>query len=69
MGTAVQVAMDLGLHRSDANIPYPTGEEWKRDMRRRTWWMVFSDLMQASVISGTVRFSFDCHLIFLRQTD
>lgn len=46
--------MDIGLHRSDVNVQYLPGDEWKRDMRRRTWWMVFSDLMQSSVISGTV---------------
>jgi len=36
MGSAVQVSMDLGIHRSDKAIVFPPGEEWKRDVRRRT---------------------------------
>jgi hypothetical protein len=62
-GHAVQVSMDLGIHRSDVGIHFPPGEEWKRDVRRRTWWMVFSGLMQSSVISGTV-----CRVSFLASS-
>lgn len=54
-GEALRLAMELGLHRSDASW---RGESWMRDMRRRTWWMVFTGLMQSSIVSGTVRPTF-----------
>jgi hypothetical protein len=51
-GHALQLAMDLNLHRSDASLRLPIDQEWTRDMRRRTWWIAFGQLCQASVMSG-----------------
>lgn len=53
-GHAAQVAMDLGLHRSNGHLTFAEGEEWKRDVRRRTWWLTFMVLCQSSMVSGTV---------------
>ncbi|WVQ83972.1 hypothetical protein IAT38_006117 [Cryptococcus sp. DSM 104549] len=54
-GQSVQVAMDIGLHDMDK---YPTGRkvegtDWKRDMARRTWWVVYNSQLISSVVSGT----------------
>lgn len=56
VGQAVQIAMDLRLHESDAHLDFggPDGE-WRRDMRRRTWWYSFGMLCYGSLVSGTVR--------------
>ena len=54
-GHALQLAMDLGLHRSDRDLQLDPADEWRRDMRRRTWWIAFAQLCQASVLSGVVR--------------
>lgn len=54
-GHALQLAMDLGLHRSDRELVLAPQDEWQRDMRRRTWWIAFAQLCQASVLSGIVR--------------
>lgn len=77
IGQAIQIAMDLRLHESDAHMSFggPDGE-WRRDMRRRTWWTTFSLLCHGSLVSGTVRMihspplpprSYLTHLSFYQQ--
>jgi hypothetical protein len=57
-GQAVQVAMEMGLHDMDKYQPEGSegsmieGEDWRRDMARRTWWSVYSAQLTAAVISG-----------------
>ena len=55
-GQAIQIAMDLGIHEMDK---YQTGgramegDDWQRDMARRTWWVVYVGQLTSAFVSGT----------------
>jgi len=52
---AVQVAMELGIHEMDMfsnSDKAVEGEDWKRDMMRRTWWQVYAAQLQSALVSG-----------------
>lgn len=56
-GQAVQVAMEMGLHELDKHKAYTgvalEGEDWRKDMARRTWWTVYVAQLTASMVGGT----------------
>ena len=53
---AVQVAMELGIHELDKYASEERsmeGEDWRRDMARRTWWQVYAAQITSALVSGT----------------
>lgn len=55
-GQAVQVAMELGIHEMDQYSQGGRaleGEDWRRDMARRTWWVVYVAQLTSALVSGT----------------
>ena len=56
-GQAIQIAMDLGLHEIDKyDAPdgrAVEGDNWRLDMARRTWWVVYHAQLTAALVSGT----------------
>ncbi|WVR04404.1 hypothetical protein IAU60_001406 [Kwoniella sp. DSM 27419] len=57
-GQAIQIAMQLGLHELDKYTGTSTGlsvegDDWQRDMVRRTWWVTYVSQLTAAVVSGS----------------
>ncbi|WWD00275.1 hypothetical protein V866_007184 [Kwoniella sp. B9012] len=62
---AIQLAMQLGLNELDkyssSSVPVGPnengktveGEDWRKDMARRTWWTTFVSQLTAALVSGT----------------
>jgi hypothetical protein len=53
---ATQVMMEMGINVMDknqhANGRALEGEDWRKDMARRTWWAAYAGQMTAAIISG-----------------
>ncbi|WVW78770.1 hypothetical protein I302_100732 [Kwoniella bestiolae CBS 10118] len=61
---SIRLAMQLGLHELDkytsTSVPVGPnengktieGEDWRRDMARRTWWTTFTSQLTAALVSG-----------------
>lgn len=53
---ATQVLMEMGVNVMDkdqhANGRALEGEDWRKDMARRTWWAAYAGQMTAAIISG-----------------
>lgn len=53
---AVQVAMEMGIHEMDKHSMNGgrglEGEDWRKDMARRTWWAAYAGQMTAAIVSG-----------------
>lgn len=55
-GQAAQVAMEMGLHEIDKHSPKGRameGEDWRVDMSRRTWWVIYANQLTSALVSGT----------------
>ena len=55
---ASQLAMEMNLHDMDRYSEYPLnraleGDDWQKDMARRTWWITFVNQLTSSIITGT----------------
>ncbi|GMK59812.1 hypothetical protein CspeluHIS016_0900290 [Cutaneotrichosporon spelunceum] len=50
----VQVAISMGIHDMDANGTGFSleGIDWRRDMRRRTWWILYVYQLTSGLVSG-----------------
>lgn len=53
---AIQVLMEMGVNEMDKGIFNDgralEGQDWRKDMARRTWWAAYAGQMTAAIISG-----------------
>ena len=53
---AIQVLMEMGVNEMDKDLQNGgralEGQDWRKDMARRTWWASYAGQMTAAIISG-----------------
>ena len=53
---AIQIAMNLGIHQMDpnsSNANMSEGQDWRKDMARRTWWVLYVNQLTTALLDGT----------------